>query len=75
MKLNPNSTRPQIFERYTHPWYEHNEKLDKTYEEQQKKFIPHWQKNIVKPNPPTAEAIQKAKFVDKTFAWRNDARI
>ena len=45
------------------------------YEEQQKKFIPHWQEKIVKPNPPTAEAIQKARFVDKTFAWRNDARI
>ena len=72
MKLNPNSTRPQIFEHYTHPWYEHNERM---YEEQQKKFIPHWQKNIVKPNPPTKEAIEKAQFVDKTFVWRNDARI
>ena len=22
-----------------------------------------------KPNPPTPEAIQKAKFIDKTFNW------
>jgi hypothetical protein len=75
MKLNPNSIRPQIFEHYKHPWYEHNEKLDITYEKQTKNFLPHWQKNLVKPHPPTKEAIEKAKFVDKTFAWRNDRRI
>jgi len=23
MKLNPNSTRPQIFKHYEHPWYKH----------------------------------------------------
>ena len=27
-----------------------------------------------KPNPPTAEAIKKAQFVDKTYHWTN-ARI
>ena len=30
---------------------------------------------LKKPNPPTKEAIQKAQFIDKSFAWRNDARI
>ena len=30
---------------------------------------------LKKPNPPTKQAINKAKFVDKTFAWRNDARL
>ena len=29
---------------------------------------------IFKPNPPTAEAIKKAQFVDKTYQWTN-ARI
>ena len=48
MKLNPNSTRPQIFDGgYAHPWY----------------------KYLNKPNPPTQEAIEKAKFVDKTYQW------
>ena len=46
MKLNPNSTRPQIFKHYEHPWYKHLNKpnpptqeavdkaqfTDKTYE-------------------------------------------
>jgi hypothetical protein len=67
MKLNPNSTRPQIFSHYNHPWYE--------YEEQTKNFLPHWEKNINRPHPPTKEAVEKAKFVDKTFVWRNDRRI
>ena len=49
------STQPQIFEHYKHPWYEHNEKLDK--------------QELIKPNPPTQQAIEKAKFVDKTYEW------
>ena len=28
-----------------------------------------------KPKPPKKDQIEKAKFIDKTFAWRNDARI
>ena len=26
-------------------------------------------KNLNKPNPPTPEAVEKAKFKDKTFTW------
>ena len=47
MKLNPNSTRPQIFEHYEHPWY----------------------KFLNKPNPPSKESIERAKFVDNTYQW------
>ena len=28
-----------------------------------------WYKYLNKPNPPTAEAIEKAKFKDKTYTW------
>ena len=28
-----------------------------------------WYKHLNKPNPPSQEAIEKAKFVDKTFKW------
>ena len=27
--------------------------------------------DLRKPNPPTAEAIKKAQFVDKTYQWKN----
>ena len=27
---------------------------------------------LKKPNPPTEEAIKKAKFVDKTYQWKKD---
>ena len=49
MKLNPNSTRPQIFENgdYEHPWYIH----------------------LNKPNPPTQQEVEKARFKDKTYHW------
>ena len=53
MKLNPNSTRPQIFKHYEHPWY----------------------KFLNKPKPPTPEAVEKAKFKDKTFEWNRSDNI
>ena len=28
-----------------------------------------WYKHLNKPNPPSKEAIEKAKFVDKTYQW------
>ena len=28
---------------------------------------------LIKPNPPTAEAIEKAKFIDKTYKWTGSA--
>jgi len=61
MKLNPNSTRPQIFSNYEHPWYKHTQGMSINL--------------LNRPNPPTKEAVEKAKFVDKTFTWRNDRRI
>ena len=33
-----------------------------------------WYKYLNKPNPPTQEAIEKAKFVDKTYHWGGDLR-
>ena len=59
MKLNPNLTRPQIFKHYTHPWYEQNEK--------------YLENKLNKPNPPTKEAIERAKFVDKTYHWNRNS--
>ena len=57
MKLNPNSTRPQIFDQWKHPWYEYNEKLEI-------KDV-----KLIRPNPPSQEAVEKAKFTDKTYHW------
>ena len=33
-----------------------------------------WYKYLNKPNPPTQEAIDKAKFKDKTFHWNSGVR-
>ena len=59
MKLNPTSTQPQIFSGgYEHPWYTVSLEL---YGEDNLE--------LRKPNPPTPEAVEKAKFKDKTFTW------
>jgi len=33
-----------------------------------------WYKYLNKPNPPTQEAVDKAKFKDKTFHWNGGVR-
>jgi len=35
----------------------------------------HLSKELKAPNPPSKEAIEKAKFVDKTYQWSGDNRI
>ena len=34
-----------------------------------------WYKYLNKPNPPTQEAVDKAKFVDKTYEWTRPDNI
>ena len=73
MKLRPNSTpipiskhetvhksevtRLDIYEHYEHPWYKFN-RSEKTKAE------------LIKPNPPSKEAVERARFVDKTYEWK-----
>ena len=30
---------------------------------------------LIKPNPPTAEAIKRAAFIDKTYVWKANAGV
>ena len=78
MKLNPNSTRLQIskhevvhpsettradiYKHYEHPWYKFNKEQAKSAK-------------LIKPNPPTKEAVERAKFVDKTYHWSGSDNI
>ena len=72
MKLNPNSarlqiskhevvhpsetTRADIYEHYEHPSYKFNKEQDNKAQ-------------LIRPNPPSKEAVERAKFVDKTYHW------
>ena len=79
------STQPQIFERYKHPWYEHNERLDKLDKQKIKYRISDdcpedmrvavYNLSLNKPNPPTLLAIEKAKFIEKTYHWNRDDSV
>ena len=33
----------------------------------------HTDNKLIKPNPPSKEAIERSKFVDKTYYWDRDA--
>ena len=60
MKLNPKSTQQQISNQqiWEHPWNTHMKKWNAEQ---------HWEDKLKKPNQPTTQAIEKAKFKDKTF--------
>ena len=67
MKLNQNSIPPQTSDKpdptlkvWEHPWNAHMKKWD-AEKELEKKFK--------KPKPPSKEAVERAKFVDKTYHW------
>ena len=61
MKLrpNPNSTQPRIFEG--------SEYVHPWYE--------HADNKLIKPNPPSKEAVERAQFKDKTYHWKRDSSV
>ena len=66
------SIQPRIFEgsEYVHPWYQYNYNKIALVEYYGKNSL-----QLNRPNPPSKEAIEKAKFVDKTYQWSGDNRI
>ncbi len=60
------SIQPRIFEgsEYVHPWYEYNYNKIALVEYYGKDSL-----QLNKPNPPSKEAVERAKFVDKTYHW------
>ena len=66
MKLNPNSTHVQISRHeVVHP-------SEKSRKDIYHNYVHPWYEyldRLNKPNPPTKEAVEKAKFVDKTYVW------
>ena len=33
----------------------------------------HKDNKLIRPNPPTKEAVERAKFIDKTYHWSRDS--
>ena len=66
LKQHQFSIQPRIFEgsEYTHPWYKHVAKENGCIRKSDK-AIPV----LNRPNPPSKEAVERAKFVDKTYHW------
>ena len=68
MKLRPNLTQPQTsnMKVYEHPWNKHMIAWDAEKE---------YDFKLNRPNPPSKEAVERAKFVDKTFKWTHDVNL
>ena len=66
LKNHQFSIQPRIFEgsNYVHPWYEYNFKKVALVDYYGKDSL-----QLNKPNPPSKEAVERAKFVDKTYKW------
>ncbi len=79
------SIQPRIFEgsAYHHPWYQHvakengcvrkSDKAVSWYESYHHKFVEFYGEDnleLFKPNPPSKEAVERARFIDKTYAWK-----
>ena len=60
------SIQPRIFEgsEYVHPWYKYNYENIGLVEYYGKDSL-----QLNRPNPPSKEAVERAKFVDKTYHW------
>ena len=69
MKLQQHqfSIQPRIFEgsEYVHPWYKYNYNNISLVEYYGKDSL-----QLNRPNPPSKEAVERAKFVDKTYEWK-----
>ena len=61
------SIQPRIFEgsEYVHPWYEYNYKKIALVEYHGKDSL-----QLNRPNPPSKEAVERARFIDKTYEWK-----
>ena len=61
------SIQPRIFEgsNYVHPWYQYNYNKIALVEYYGENSL-----QLNRPNPPSKEAVERARFVDKTYHWR-----
>ena len=62
------SIQPRIFEgsEYVHPWYQYNYNKIALVEYYGKDSL-----QLNRPNPPSKEAVERAKFIDKTYHWQS----
>ena len=72
------SIQPRIFEgsNYVHPWYEYTTNTPITdnenkFSEKNATVRNIGNKILIKPNPPSKEAVERARFIDKTYEWKS----
>ncbi len=79
------SIQPRIFEgsTYRHPWYQHvakengcarkSDKAISWYDYSKVALVEYYgdkSLQLNRPNPPSKEAVERARFIDKTYEWK-----
>ncbi len=65
MKLRPHMDQTHL----TQPMISKHEVVHSSETSRSDVYVHPWYQHVNKPHPPTPEAVEKAKFVDKTYQW------
>ena len=65
MKLRPDQTENSM-----QPLISKHEVVHPSEKTRADVYVHPWYEYLNKPNPPSSEAVEKAKFVDKTYVWK-----
>ena len=65
MKLRPDQTENSM-----QPLISKHEVVHSSEKTRADAYVHPWYEYLNKPKPPSQEAVEKAKFVDKTYVWK-----
>ena len=65
MKLRPDQTENSM-----QPLISKHEVVHPSEKTRADVYVHPWYEYLNRPKPPTPEAVEKAKFVDKTYVWK-----
>ena len=51
------------------PQISKHEVVHQTESTRRDEYVHPWYEYVNRPNPPTKEAVEKSKFIDKTYQW------
>ena len=71
MKLRPHMDQTHL----TQPMISKHEVVHESEKTRADVYVHPWYQHVNKPNPPTPEAVKRAKFVDKTHQWQQKKRL
>jgi len=63
-------TSEKLYEYYSSQTYDWTEVEDQMHDYYLSEYSEELETGLKRPNPPTEEAVKRAKFIDKTYQWQ-----